>query len=211
MLADYGTTVENELEVFGLIARADDDPRGFSLLVMVIGLFETGMISTAGGLFEADAGHLSTDGMSSRLADGLRRGALARPDGDVDKKFLAIDWFAYADLPRGGGATALPDPRQVREGSGRRVGRPMASRRHIAVPAQRRRPRVPGSDLDLSTTATRSPRPGLLDGYHRAPNRALSVALGSRPLNQSARARSRLPPFASEGVTSRSELGKTAV
>ena len=100
VLADYGTTLENELEVFGLIARADDDPRGFSLLVMVIGLFETGRISEAGGLFEADAGHLSaSSGMATRLADGLRRGALARPDGDVDKKFLAIDWFAYADLP----------------------------------------------------------------------------------------------------------------
>jgi hypothetical protein len=99
VLADYGTTLENELEVFGLIARADDDPRGFSLLVMVIGLFETGAISRAGGLFEADAGHLSSGGMSTRLADGMRRGALARPDGDVDKKFLAIDWFAYAGLP----------------------------------------------------------------------------------------------------------------
>lgn len=99
VLADYGTTLENELEVFGLIARADDDPRGFSLLVMVIGLFETGMISRAGGLFEADAGHLAAEGMSTRLADGMRRGALARPDGDVDKKFLAIDWFTYAELP----------------------------------------------------------------------------------------------------------------
>jgi hypothetical protein len=99
VLADYGTTLENELEVFGLIARADDDPRGFSLLVMVIGLFATGVISMAGGLFEADAGHLADQGMATRLADGLRRGALARPDGDVDKKFLAIDWFAYAELP----------------------------------------------------------------------------------------------------------------
>lgn len=99
VLADYGTTLENELEVFGLIARANDDPRGFSLLVMVIGLFETGVISKAGGLFEADAGHLSVDGMGTRLADAMRRGALARPDGDVDKNFLALDWFAYADLP----------------------------------------------------------------------------------------------------------------
>lgn len=99
VLADYGTTLENELEVFGLIARANDDPRGFSLLVMVIGLFETGLISNAGGLFEADAGHLSVEGMGTRLADAMRRGALARPDGDVDKNFLALDWFAYAHLP----------------------------------------------------------------------------------------------------------------
>lgn len=98
VLGDYGTTLENEIEVFGLIARANDDPRGFSLLVMVIGLFETGMISTAGGLFEADTGHFSSEAMAHRLADAMRRGALARPDGDVDKNFLAVDWFAYADL-----------------------------------------------------------------------------------------------------------------
>ncbi len=66
---------------------------------MVIGLFETGIISTAGGLFESDVGHLSAEGMGTRLADAMRRGALARPDGEVDKNFLAIDWFEYADLP----------------------------------------------------------------------------------------------------------------
>ena len=99
-VADYGTTLQNELEVFGFIGRADDDPRGFSLLAMVIGLFETGTIDTGAGLFEADAGHLSADrGMAIRLADALRRGALARPDGDTPKAFLAIDWFAYAGLP----------------------------------------------------------------------------------------------------------------
>lgn len=99
VLADYGTTLENELEVFGFIARANDDPRGFSLLVMVIGLFETGVVERAAGLFEADAGHLSVDGMGTRLADAMRRGALTRPDGAVDTNFLALDWFAYADLP----------------------------------------------------------------------------------------------------------------
>ena len=66
---------------------------------MVIGLFETGLIDSAGGLFEADAGHLASEGMATRLADALRRGALARPDGEVDKNFLAIDWFGYAELP----------------------------------------------------------------------------------------------------------------
>lgn len=99
VLADYGTTLENELEVFGFIARADDDPRGFSLLAMVVGLFETGAIPQAGGLFEANAGHLAVEGMSTRLADAMRRGALAQADGDVDKNFLAVDWFDYADLP----------------------------------------------------------------------------------------------------------------
>ena len=35
VLADYGTTVECELEVFAFIARANDDMRAFSLLAMV--------------------------------------------------------------------------------------------------------------------------------------------------------------------------------
>ena len=100
IVADYGTTLENELEVFGFIGRADDDPRGFSLLAMVVGLFETGTVTDGAGLFEADAGHLSADdGMAARLADALRRGALAQPDGDTPKAFLAVDWFDYADLP----------------------------------------------------------------------------------------------------------------
>ena len=99
VLADYGTTLQNEIEVFGFISRADDDPRAFSLLAMVISLFETGMLSTGAGLFQADTGHLSAEGMATRLADAMRRGAMARPDGDTPKSFLAIDWLDYADTP----------------------------------------------------------------------------------------------------------------
>jgi hypothetical protein len=93
VLADYGTTVENELEVFGLIARAIPDPRGFSLLAMVIGLFETGYIMEAAGLFKYDRGHLSRAGMADRLADAWRRGALCGKD------LMDVDWFEYADHP----------------------------------------------------------------------------------------------------------------
>ena len=46
VLADYGSTVESEIEVFAFIARANDDPRAFSLLAMVISLFETGYLAT---------------------------------------------------------------------------------------------------------------------------------------------------------------------
>jgi hypothetical protein len=99
IVADFGTTLENELEVFGLIARADDNPQSFSLLTMVIGLFETGTVASAGGLFEADPGHLKDREMATRLADAMRRGALSRPDGDTPKAFLAIDWFDYVDMP----------------------------------------------------------------------------------------------------------------
>ncbi|MDI2129801.1 hypothetical protein [Yinghuangia seranimata] len=95
VLADYGTTVESELEVFAFIARANDDPRGFSLLAMVVSLFETGALATGAGLFEADPGHLAKSGMAVRVADAMRRGALCAGSND----FMSVDWFAIADQP----------------------------------------------------------------------------------------------------------------
>lgn len=93
VLADYGSTVECEIEVFGLIARAIPDPRGFSLLAMVIGLFETGYVSQAAGLFQSDLGHLRRAGMADRLGDAMRRGAQCGLD------LLEVDWFEVADRP----------------------------------------------------------------------------------------------------------------
>ena len=105
VLADYGTTVESELEVFGLISRASDDPRAFSLLVQVLGLFEAGYLQAGMGLFQMDLGHVSAheDQMAARLGDALKRGAWAAwqhndangTDTGID--FLAVDWFAHAD------------------------------------------------------------------------------------------------------------------
>jgi hypothetical protein len=95
VLADYGTTVEAELEVFGFIARANDDPRGFSLLAMVVALFETGSLEHAVGIFDADPGHLDTAETALRLADAMRRGAMCT--GSID--FLDVDWFEHAHLP----------------------------------------------------------------------------------------------------------------
>ncbi len=98
VLGHYGSTVEAELEVFGFISRANDDPRAFSLLAMVISLFETGYLATGAGLFEYDRGHLSHEGMAVRLADALRRGALVGGHaGGPD--LLRIDWFERAHLP----------------------------------------------------------------------------------------------------------------
>lgn len=98
VIGDYGSTVECELEVFAFISRANDDPRAFSLLAMVISLFETGYLATGAGLFEYDRGHLSHEGMAVRLADAMRRGALcAAHAGSPD--FLAHDWFAEAHRP----------------------------------------------------------------------------------------------------------------
>jgi len=93
VLGDYGTTVESELEVFAFIARANDDMRAFSLLAMVVSLFETGYLRTGAGLFESSPGHLSEHGMAVRVAEAMRRGALCQ--GSVD--FLLTDWFALAE------------------------------------------------------------------------------------------------------------------
>ncbi|UFS98193.1 ubiquinone biosynthesis protein COQ4 [Nocardia huaxiensis] len=95
VLAGYGTTLENEIEVFAFMARANDDPRAFSLLAMVISLFETGYLRSGAGLFEANEGHLRTSGMAGRLGDAMRRGALTRGSHD----FLDLDWFTLADRP----------------------------------------------------------------------------------------------------------------
>jgi hypothetical protein len=102
VLADYGTTVESELEVFGFIARANDDMRAFSLLAMIVSLFETGYLSTGAGLFEASVGHLSTDSrVPVRVADAMRRGALCHDSvtGNDSIDFLRIDWFQLAPMP----------------------------------------------------------------------------------------------------------------
>jgi hypothetical protein len=99
VLGDYGTTVESEVEVFGLIARANDDMHAFSLLAMVISLFETGYLATGAGLFQSSPGHFSSSpAMAVRLADAMRRGALCHDDvtGDDGIDFLTMDWFAVA-------------------------------------------------------------------------------------------------------------------
>ena len=98
VLADYGSRVESELEVFAFISRANDDPRAFSLFAMVLSLFETGYLRAGAGLFEAYPGQMSQDGVAQRVADALRRGALSHGlDGAPDVDFLAVDWFTLAD------------------------------------------------------------------------------------------------------------------
>jgi hypothetical protein len=102
VLADYGTTVEAELEVFALIARANDEMKAFSLLAMVVSLFETGYLRSGAGLFESDVGHLSADGrVVRRMTDAMRRGALCRDNltGSSSVDFMAVDWFELAGLP----------------------------------------------------------------------------------------------------------------
>ena len=98
VLGDYGTTVESEVEVFGLISRANDDMHAFSLLAMVISLFETGYLASGAGLFESSPGHFSSSpDMAVRLSDAMRRGALGATTSETDADsidFLRMDWFA---------------------------------------------------------------------------------------------------------------------
>lgn len=95
VLADYGSRLEAEIEVFAFMARASDNPESFALLAMAITLFHTGLLPGAAGFFEADKGNLTKQGMPQRLADALRRGALCH--GSTD--YIALDYFSMADRP----------------------------------------------------------------------------------------------------------------
>ena len=114
VLADYGTCVESELEVFAFIARANDDPRGFGLLAMVVSLFETGALAQGAGLFEAYPGQLSHAGVAVRLADAMRRGAL----GPRQRRLHGGRLVRGRDPPRRGG----PRPLRRRPRGPRRSG-----------------------------------------------------------------------------------------
>jgi hypothetical protein len=129
VLADYGSTVESEIEVFGLIARANPDYQAYCLLAMVLSLFETGSLAeAAAGFFQRDSGHISRDAdrMSIRLGDAMARGK--RMAGHLDAQgratdgdLLAIDWFAYSaeavDQVRSRFGLPPKSPRAVESGS----------------------------------------------------------------------------------------------
>jgi hypothetical protein len=96
VIADYGTQLEGELEVFTLIGRADPDPRGFAWLATVVGLFETGYVHQQ-GFFQIDVRdrHLEIAGMTDRIADALLRGKAVAENFGTD--LLSVDYHAIAD------------------------------------------------------------------------------------------------------------------
>jgi hypothetical protein len=98
VLADYGTNLKGELEVFGLISRADPDPKGFAWLATLIGLFESGYISSA-GFFDRDVRerNVRAPGMQVRLADAIRRGKTVSERFGLD--LFEVDYYALADQP----------------------------------------------------------------------------------------------------------------
>ena len=82
-----------EIEVFSFIASAIPDPKGFSYLVVILGLFETGYVAEVPGVATADTGHLGTGGH-----DAVRRRDPARLAVHRDV-MGGVDWFEYADTP----------------------------------------------------------------------------------------------------------------
>jgi hypothetical protein len=98
VLADYGTNLNGELEVFSLIARADPDPKGFAWLATLVGLFETGYIAEA-GFFSGDLeeSRLASPAMHARVADALYRGRVLRDRLGID--LLEVDYHQFADQP----------------------------------------------------------------------------------------------------------------
>lgn len=98
VLADYGTNLRGEVEVFALIGRTDPEAKGFAWLATLIGLFETGYI-TSTGFFDRDVRDpvIQAPGMHVRLADGIRRGKViaARGVGDL----FDIDYHEHAARP----------------------------------------------------------------------------------------------------------------
>jgi hypothetical protein len=98
VIADYGTNLKGELEVFACIGRADPDPKGFAWLATLIGLFETGYIADA-GFFERDVRerNVRAPGMHTRIADAIRRGKRICEARDQD--LFEVDFHALAKQP----------------------------------------------------------------------------------------------------------------
>jgi hypothetical protein len=98
VLANYGTNLKGELEVFAFIGRADPDPKGFAWLATLVGLFETGYISDAGFFVKDTKDHSIRAGeMNRRLADAIRRGkAVSRTLG---RDLFVVDYHELADRP----------------------------------------------------------------------------------------------------------------
>ncbi len=115
VLADYGTNVRGELEVFAFIGRADPDPKGFAWLATLIGLFETGYIETT-GFFERDIRerNIQAPGMDQRLADAIRRGKVVCDFYGTD--LFEVDYSQLVDQP-------VPDVRRAARNAGEVSGR----------------------------------------------------------------------------------------
>jgi hypothetical protein len=98
VIADYGTNLKGELEVFAFIGRADPDPKGFAWLATLTGLFETGYIPTT-GFFDRDVREpvIQAPGMHLRIADAILRGKVVCENYGVD--LFEVDYYDLAARP----------------------------------------------------------------------------------------------------------------
>jgi hypothetical protein len=98
VIADYGTNLKGELEVFAFIGRADPDPKGFAWLVTLTGLFETGYIATT-GFFDRNVNErvIQAAGMPQRIADAIRRAKVVCQSFRVD--LFEVDYYELAERP----------------------------------------------------------------------------------------------------------------
>jgi hypothetical protein len=98
VLADYGTNLKGELEVFALIGRANPDPKGFAWLATLTGLFETGYIPTT-GFFDRDVREpvIQAPGMHLRIADAIRRGKVVCVHNELD--LFEVSYSEHAARP----------------------------------------------------------------------------------------------------------------
>jgi len=97
VLADYGTNLRGELEVFGFIGRADPDPKGFAWLATLVGLFETGYISSTGFFTRDRQGrNMRGPGMPQRVSDAIRRGKVVCERFSTD--LFEVDYYELSDL-----------------------------------------------------------------------------------------------------------------
>ena len=142
VIADYGTNLKGELEVFGLIGRADPDPKGFAWLATLIGLFETGYISSA-GFFDRDVRepNIRAPGMNQRVADAIRRGKFVCDRYGMD--LFEVDYYELVNLPVGEvrGLVSMPPKSSgaIEGGSGGLFDLDSMSEKQRRVAAQRRR------------------------------------------------------------------------
>jgi hypothetical protein len=98
VLADYGTNLKGEIEVFGFIGRADPSPKGFAWLATLIGLFETGYITTTGFFDRSrEGGSLREPGMPLRVSDAIRRGKAVC--GRLSMDLFDVDYYELAGRP----------------------------------------------------------------------------------------------------------------
>jgi hypothetical protein len=98
VIADYGTNLKGELEVFAFIGRADPDPKGFAWLATLTGLFETGVIRST-GFFDRDVREpvIQAPGMHLRIADAIRRGKVVSDKYGAD--LFDVNYHAMAECP----------------------------------------------------------------------------------------------------------------